>query len=170
MSNLELAHEKLFSTAEGAEKINEEIHQAYNQFMERGARILNRIPESEDTLSNEELQKLGELGEFLREYLKDWGEEVVVYHIQTGLNILTGNRKESIIPELVRLEETCYFDEPTLQKLRYVMARYSLGVIEDAIISGGQNNHIWATKNNENIETGEVVKEITNKLDKRRKS
>ena len=169
MTNLELAREKLFSTKEGSAKMNDEIQQHYSMIKEKQARILNRIPESEDSLSNEELQKLGELGGFLREYLKDWGEEVVVYHIQTGLNILTGNRKESIIPELVRLEETCYFDEPTLQKLRYVMARYSLGVIEDAIISGGQNNHIWATKNNANIETGEVVKEITNQLDKRRK-
>ena len=169
MTNLELAREKLFSTKEGSAKMNDEIQQHYLMIKEKQARILNRIPESEDSLSNEELQKLGELGEFMSEYLKDLGEEVAVYHLQTGLNILTGTQKESIIPELVRLEETCYFDEPTLQKLRYVMARYSIGVIEDVIISGGQNNHIWATKNSENIDTGDVVKRIATQPEERRK-
>ena len=62
MTNLELAREKLFSTKEGSAKMNDEIQQHSSMIKEKQARILNRIPESEDALSNEELQNLGELG------------------------------------------------------------------------------------------------------------
>ena len=46
-----------------------------------------------------------ELAEFIREHIKTVGQEQAIKDFQTGLNLLTGYKKETVLEEQVRLEE-----------------------------------------------------------------
>ena len=46
-----------------------------------------------------------ELAEFIREHIKSVGQEQAIKDFQTGLNLLTGYKKETVLEEQVRLEE-----------------------------------------------------------------
>ena len=42
---------------------------------------------------------------FIREHIKTVGQEQAIKDFQTGLNLLTGYKKETVLEEQIRLEE-----------------------------------------------------------------
>ena len=109
-----------------------------------------------------------ELAEFIREHIKSVGQEQAVKDFQTGLNLLTGYKKETILEEQIRLEEDADFGEKTYAMLQSALEYYPLEVIKKYIKLGAANNGIWETKQDESFDTDEYVEEVDNTLSERR--
>ena len=45
------------------------------------------------------------LAEFIKEHIKSVGQEQAIKDFQTGLNLLTGYKKETVLEEQIQLEE-----------------------------------------------------------------
>ena len=108
-----------------------------------------------------------ELAEFIREHIKSVGQEQAVKDFQTGLNLLTGYKKETVLEEQIRLEEDADFGDKTFAMFQSVLEYYPLEVIKKYIKLGAANNGIWETKQDESFDTDEYVEEVNNTLSER---
>lgn len=102
--------------------------------------------------------------EFIREHILAVGQEQAIKDFQTGLNLLTGYKKESVLEEQVRLEEDADFGEKTFAMLQSVLEYYPLKVIKKYIQIGASNNAVWETKDDSEIDTNEFVAEVNDNL------
>ncbi len=105
-----------------------------------------------------------ELAEFIREHIKSVGQEQAVKDFQTGLNLLTGYKKETVLEEQIRLEEDADFGDKTFAMFQSVLEYYPLEVIKEYIKMGASNNAVWETKDDTEIDTNEFVDEIAENL------
>ncbi len=105
-----------------------------------------------------------ELAEFIREHIKSVGQEQAVKDFQTGLNLLTGYKKETALEEQVRLEEDSDFGEKTYAMFQSVLEYYPLEVIKEYIKMGASNNAVWETKDDSQIDTNEFVDVVAENL------
>ena len=105
-----------------------------------------------------------ELAEFIKEHIKSVGQEQAIKDFQTGLNLLTGYKKETVLEEQVRLEEDAYFGEKTFEMLKSVLEYYPLEIIKKYIQMGASNNAVWETKDDSEIDTNEFVDEVNDNL------
>ena len=119
-------------------------------------------PELEEPLSQRII--FDELAEFIREHILAVGKEQAIKDFQTGLNLLTGYKKETVLEEQVRLEEDADFGGKTFDMLKSALEYYPLEVIKEYIKTGASNNAVWETKDDTKIDTNEFVEEITNNL------
>ena len=169
MTNFETVKNKLFSTEPPSKKMNDEIRNQVKQYREKGMAILKQIDEEENPLTDEDYRKICELGDFMSQYVKDFGERAAVWDFQTGLNLLTGYKKNSVVPEQIQLDEDMVFGEKTFKTILYVIKKYPIEVIKSYIKLGAVNNFIWGTKNNPDIDTDEAVEFVTKELNDERK-
>ena len=105
-----------------------------------------------------------ELAEFIREHIKSVGQEQAVKDFQTGLNLLTGYKKETVLEEQIRLEEDADWGNKTFEMLKSVLEYYPLEVIKEYIKMGASNNAVWETKDDSQIDTNEFVDEVAENL------
>ena len=136
-----LRNEILYKKAKDMEKIDPELYEAANEHM-----------------------IYTELAKFIREHIKSVGQEQAIKDFQTGLNLLTGYKKESVLEEQVRLEEDADFGEKTFAMLQSVLEYYPLKVIKKYIQMGASNNAVWETKDDTEIDTNEFVAEVNDNL------
>ncbi len=104
------------------------------------------------------------LAEFIKEHIKSVGQEQAIKDFQTGLNLLTGYKKETVLEEQVRLEEDADFGEKTYAMLQSALEYYPLEVIKKYIQMGASNNAVWETKDDTEIDTNEYVDEVAENL------
>ena len=105
-----------------------------------------------------------ELAEFIREHIKSVGQEQAIKDFQTGLNLLTGYKKETVLEEQIRLEEDADFGDKTFAMLQSALEYYPLEVIKKYIQKGASNNAVWETKDETEIDTNEYVDEVAENL------
>ena len=75
-----------------------------NEILYKKAKDMEKIdPELYETANEHKIYT--ELAEFIREHIKSVGQEQAVKDFQTGLNLLTGYKKETVLEEQIRLEE-----------------------------------------------------------------
>lgn len=168
-SNIETVKEKLFSTKNSSEKMNDGIRRSIDRLIEaRFRRIRPSEFEGElQPLSDEDYAKISELSDFIAEHIKEVGKEQTILDFQVGLTLLNGYKKESISEEKVKLEEDSDFGEKTYAAMFKAMEHFSLPVIQKYIKLGAMNNTIWNTKNIQKINTDIEVEELNNKMKER---
>ena len=105
-----------------------------------------------------------DITKFIREHIKSVGQEQAVKDFQTGLNLLTGYKKETVLEEQIRLEEDADFGDKTFAMFQSVLEYYPLEVIKEYIKMGASNNAVWETKDDSQIDTNEFVDEIAENL------
>ena len=134
-----------------------------NEILYKKAKDMEKIaPELYETANEHKIYT--ELAEFIREHIKSVGQEQAVKDFQTGLNLLTGYKKETILEEQIRLEEDADFGEKTYAMLQSALEYYPLEVIKEYIKMGASNNAVWETKDDSQIDTNEFVDEVAENL------
>ena len=167
--NLEQVREKLFSTKDPSQKMNDEIKNSAERIKEK---VLRRLKPSifndkDDTISDENYQKVSELSDFISQYVKEAGKEQAILDFQVGLNLLNGYKKSSQEKKKIKLEEDSDFGEKTFAALFNVFKNYPVDVVKKFVKLGAINNRIWNTKNNKSIDTDSEVEKVTDKLNER---
>lgn len=167
--NLEQVREKLFSTKDPSQKMNYEIKNSAERIKEK---VLRRLKPSifndkDDTISDENYQKVSELSDFISQYVKEAGKEQAILDFQVGLNLLNGYKKSSSVEAKIKLEEDSDFGEKTFAALFNVFKNYPVDVVKRFVKLGAINNRIWNTKNNKSIDTDSEVEKVTDKLNER---
>ena len=119
-------------------------------------------PELEEPLNQRMI--FDDLAEFIREHIKSVGKEQAIKDFQTGLNLLTGYKKETVLDEQTRLEEDSDFGVKTYAMLQSALEYYPLEVIKEYIKMGASNNAVWETKDDSQIDTNEYVDEVAENL------
>ena len=158
--------EQLFTT-ENSKRINNTMRHKLKTSRERAMQMLKQIAEENISLTETDFAKITELGDFMKNYIKQVGEENAIAHLQTGLNMLTGYRKNALTPELVKLEEDSVFGEKTMHTLLYVLRNYSLDVIKNYIRLGIINNVIEEANKFDDINTDDAISYFDDKLTER---
>lgn len=168
-SNLETVRQKLFSSKSASEQMNDEIRMSVNRIREEQLKRLkpSLFKEQEDFLSDEDYQKVSELADFMREYVKIAGKEQAVLDMQVGINLLNNYRKESFVESKIQLKEDSDYGEKTFKAMFNVLKNYPLDVVKRFVKLGAINNHIWRTKNNIKVDTDGVVEAVSIALDER---
>lgn len=168
-SNIETVKEKLFSTKDSSEKMNDEIRSSILRMKENQLRRLrpSQFEDNVEPISEEDYAKISELSDFIVEHIQEVGKEQTILDFQVGLNLLNGYRKGSLIAEKIRLEEDSDFGEKTYGALIDVLFNYPVEVVKRYIKLGAANNAIWETKNDTKIDTDKKVENITQKLNER---
>ena len=94
-SNIDTVKEKLFSTDPPSQKMNDEIRNSLNKMREQRLRRLkpSHFEGQEDTISDEEYQKIAELADFISEHVRESGKEQTILDFQAGLNCLMITKK-----------------------------------------------------------------------------
>ena len=133
----QLRNEILYKKAKDMEKIDPELYEAANEHM-----------------------IYTELAKFIREHIKSVGQEQAIKDFQTGLNLLTGYKKETVLEEQVRLEEDSGFGDKTFAMFQSVLEYYPLEIIKKYVQMGASNNAVWETKDDSEIDTNEFVEEV----------
>ena len=166
---LRYVREKLFSTKDASEKMNDEIKNSVKRIREQQLRRLKPSQFNDESymLSDEDYQKVAELADFITTYINETGEEQAILDFQVGLNLLNGYKKNSPIEAKITLEEDSKFGEKTFYALFNILKNYSVDVVKRFIKLGAINNRIWNTKNNKLIDTDKEVENVTNKLNER---
>ncbi len=167
--NLEQVREKLFSAKDPSQKMNYEIKNSAERIKEK---VLRRLKPSifndkDDTISDENYQKVSELSDFISQYVKEAGKEQAILDFQVGLNLLNGYKKSSSVEAKIKLEEDSDFGEKTFAALFNVFKNYPVDVVKRFVKLGAINNRIWNTKNNKSIDTDSEVEKVTDKLNER---
>ena len=167
--NLEQVREKLFSAKDPSQKMNYEIKNSAERIKEK---VLRRLKPSifndkDDTISDENYQKVSELSDFISQYVKEAGKEQAILDFQVGLNLLNGDKKSSSVEAKIKLEEDSDFGEKTFAALFNVFKNYPVDVVKRFVKLGAINNRIWNTKNNKSIDTDSEVEKVTDKLNER---
>lgn len=167
--NLEQVREKLFSAKDPSQKMNYEIKNSAERIKEK---VLRRLKPSifndkDDTISDENYQKVSELSDFISQYVKEAGKEQAILDFQVGLNLLNGYKKSSPVEAKIKLEEDSDFGEKTFAALFNVFKNYPVDVVKRFVKLGAINNRIWNTKNNKSIDTDSEVEKVTDKLNER---
>ena len=167
--NLEQVREKLFSAKDSSQKMNDEIKNSAERIKEK---VLRRLKPSifndkDDTISDENYQKVSELSDFISQYVKEAGKEQAILDFQAGLNLLNGYKKSSSVEAKIKLEEDSDFGEKTFAALFNVFKNYPVDVVKRFVKLGAINNRIWNTKNNKSIDTDSEVEKVTDKLNER---
>lgn len=167
--NLEQVHEKLFSTKDPSQKMNYEIKNSAERIKEK---VLRRLKPSifndkDNTISDENYQKVSELSDFISQYVKEAGKKQAILDFQVGLNLLNGYKKSSPVEAKIKLEEDSDFGEKTFAALFNVFKNYPVDVVKKFVKLGAINNRIWNTKNNKSIDTDSEVEKVTDKLNER---
>ena len=167
--NLEQVREKLFSAKDSSQKMNDEIKNSAERIKEK---VLRRLKPSifndkDDTISDENYQKVSELSDFISQYVKEAGKEQAILDFQVGLNLLNGYKKSSSVEAKIKLEEDSDFGEKTFAALFNVFKNYPVDVVKKFVKLGAINNRIWNTKNNKSIDTDSEVEKVTDKLNER---
>ena len=167
--NLEQVREKLFSAKDPSQKMNYEIKNSAERIKEK---VLRRLKPSifndkDDTISDENYQKVSELSDFISQYVKEAGKEQAILDFQVGLNLLNGYKKSSPVEAKIKLEEDSDFGEKTFAALFNVFKNYPVDVVKKFVKLGAINNRIWNTKNNKSIDTDSEVEKVTDKLNER---
>ena len=167
--NLEQVREKLFSTKDPSQKMNYEIKNSAERIKEK---VLRRLKPSifndkDNTISDENYQKVSELSDFISQYIKEAGKEQAILDFQVGLNLLNGYKKSSPVEAKIKLEEDSDFGEKTFAALFNVFKNYPVDVVKRFVKLGAINNKIWHTKNNKSIDTDREVEKVTDKLNER---
>lgn len=167
--NLEQVREKLFSAKDSSQKMNDEIKNSAERIKEK---VLRRLKPSifndkDDTISDENYQKVSELSDFISQYVKEAGKEQAILDFQAGLNLLNGYKKSSSVEAKIKLEEDSDFGEKTFAALFNVFKNYPVDVVKKFVKLGAINNRIWNTKNNKSIDTDSEVEKVTDKLNER---
>ncbi len=168
-STLEQVREKLFSTKQPSEKMNEEIKNKVEKIKEQKLKKLkpSLFANKTDEISEKDYQKISTLADFVAEYVKKVGPKQAILDFQVGINLLNGYKKDSLISSKMQLEEDSDFGEKTFEALFDVLKNYSIDVIKQYIKLGAANNTIWSTKNNKQIDTDKKISEITQQLNER---
>lgn len=168
-SNIDTVKEKLFSTDPPSQKMNDEIRNSLNKMREQRLRRLkpSHFEGQEDTISDEEYQKIAELADFISEHVRESGKEQTILDFQAGLNLLNDYKKESIIESKIQLKEDGDFGKKTLAALFDILQNYPVDVVKRFVKLGAINNRIWNTKNNPMVDTDKIVLQVTEKLDER---
>ena len=134
-----------------------------NKILYKKAKDMEKIdPELYETANEHKIYT--ELAEFIREHIKSVGQEQAVKDFQTGLNLLTGYKKETVLEEQIRLEEDADWGNKTFEMLKSVLEYYPLEVIKEYIKMGASNNAVWETKDDSQIDTNEFVDEVAENL------
>ena len=142
------------------ESFNEKLR---NEILYKKAKDMEKIdPELYETANEHKIYT--ELAEFIREHIKTVGQEQAVKDFQTGLNLLTGYKKETVLEEQIRLEEDSDFGDKTYAMLQSALEYYPLEVIKEYIKMGASNNAVWETKDDSQIDTNEFVDEVAENL------
>lgn len=167
--NLEQIRERLFSTKDPSQKMNDEIKNNAERIKQK---VLRRLKPSifndkDDTISDENYQKVSELSDFISQYVKEAGKEQAILDFQVGLNLLNGYKKSSSVEAKIKLEEDSDFGEKTFAALFNVFKNYPVDVVKKFVKLGAINNRIWNTKNNKSIDTDSEVEKVTDKLNER---
>ena len=167
--NLEQVREKLFSAKDSSQKMNDEIKNSAERIKEK---VLRRLKPSifndkDDTISDENYQKVSELSDFISQYVKEAGKEQAILDFQAGLNLLNRYKKSSSVEAKIKLEEDSDFGEKTFAALFNVFKNYPVDVVKRFVKLGAINNRIWNTKNNKSIDTDSEVEKVTDKLNER---
>lgn len=167
--NLEQVREKLFSTKDPSQKMNDEIKNNAERIKQK---VLRRLKPSifndkDDTISDENYQKVSELSDFISQYVKEAGKKQAILDFQVGLNLLNGYKKSSPVEAKIKLEEDSDFGEKTFAALFNVFKNYPVDVVKRFVKLGAINNRIWNTKNNKSIDTDSEVEKVTDKLNER---
>lgn len=163
---IEQIKEQLF-TKTVSERFSNSLRHTAKEAREHGLNILREIAEEDIPLSDSDYAKITELGDFMEKYVQEVGKDYAIAHFQAGLNILTGYRKDSLIPELIKLEEDSVFGEKTMRTLLYVLRHYSIDVIKNYIRLGIMNNVIEKANEFDDINTDEAVEYMDEKLTER---
>lgn len=126
--------------------------------------ILRRKIEKEKTPTD--IQK--EVDEFFRIHCANVGFSQAIKDLQRGLSILNGNRRNSPIEAKNILVEDGIYGSKTKAALKNVCNCYSSRTIKKYILKGIINNIIFDTKNNDKINTQELlnktIKDLQEKL------
>lgn len=142
------------------ESFNEKLR---NEILYKKAKDMEKIdPELYETANEHKIYT--ELAEFIREHIKSVGQEQAIKDFQTGLNLLTGYKKETVLEEQIRLEEDSDFGDKTYAMLQSTLEYYPLEVIKKYIQMGASNNAVWETKDDSQIDTNEFVDEVAENL------
>lgn len=168
-SNIETVKEKLFSTKDSSEKMNDEIKSSILRMKENQLRRL-RPTEFEgevEPISEEDYAKVSELSDFIAEHIQEVGKEQTILDFQVGLNLLNDYRKESLIDSKVQLKEDSDFGEKSYSALLNALQHYPVDIIKRYVRLGALNNQIWNTKNLQKIDTNVVVENTANKMTER---
>lgn len=164
----EIVSEKLFSQKPCVEKFNNELKKKILKMREKSfKRLQNENIENSEEISPEEEAKIAELADYIAKYVQETGKKQAIIDFQTGLNLLNGYKKESVIKSLIRIEEDGDFGEKTLAALLGALKYYPVSTIARFIRLGAINNNLWRTKSLAGVNTDEEIANITKKFKER---
>lgn len=164
--NIETVKEKLFSTKDSSEKMNDEIRSSILRMKENQLRRL-RPSEFEDEIqpiSDGDYAKISELSDFIAEHIKEVGKEQTILDIQVGLNLLNDYKKKVLTQSKIQLQEDGDFGIKTYSALFNILDKYPVNLIKRYIKLAALNNQIWNTKNLQKIDTDVKVENTANKM------
>lgn len=104
------------------------------------------------------------LENMLLKHINNVGEIQAIKDLQRGLSILNKNRRKSPIEVKNILIEDGIFGPKTKNALENACKTYSLNVIKKYFLKGIINNIIFDTKNNQNIDTIQMINDVIEKL------
>lgn len=113
---------------------------------------------------NELFEKVDEIAEFIRYHVGIVGKEHAIKDIQLAFNLLCNSKKNAILEELKVLKEDGYLGQKTFACLKHVCKHYSTEVIKEYLKLSAINNAIFETKNDNTINTKNLVVEIRKNL------
>ena len=111
-------------------------------------------------------EKINEIKAFLIPHIQLVGQEQAIKDLQRGLSILNKNRKASPIKAKNALKTDGIWGNKTQACLCDICKNYTLKIIKKYIKKGIQNNIIFDTKNNSDIDTSKLLKIICNNIER----
>ncbi len=107
-------------------------------------------------------QKMLEVMDLLQSHINFTGRTQSIKDLQRGLNILNKNRRQSSMKEKILLDKDGIFGNKTFSCFNNLCKNYTPRIIVKYIKKGAINNAIFSTKNDQKINTNELINNICN--------
>ena len=151
MNDVEKTKEQLFSQKSAGDRFSDVLRGRFGdlRFRREGGEFFREV---------------SELGDFLAQHVAAVGAERAIQDFQTGLNLLNGYKKASIIESIVELAEDGDFGEKSYAALVSVLKHYPVEVIKAYVKKGALSNIVLSTKDNSEVDTDREVFELQSRL------
>lgn len=114
---------------------------------------------------NDLVNGVKEIFKFLEPHIKLVGKEQAIKDLQKGVSLLNKNRRKSAVPTKNILKQDGVYGFKTNAALCDVCKNYKPKIVKKYIQKGIENNIIFDTKNNSNINTNELISKICENLE-----
>lgn len=151
MNKIEHAKSLLFSEKNAKERFENLLRDRFEDLLKK------RKPDEFE-------EKIRVLGDYFANHAAAVGEKRAILDFQTGINLLNGYKKNSVLNEKTELREDSEFGEKTYAALVNVLKNYDIETVKRYLKLAAVNNALWLTKNNPNIDTDADVVQILQRL------